>query len=73
MLSRVSFAEPTLKRGPWLSVHPHDQRIVLERCSYTGNGKSDSTTTEWLIYARDWKILTPPFGISAFGYRPRKP
>ena len=71
-LSRVSFAEPTTSRGPWLKLHPHDQRIVLERYSYTENRRSDVCTTEWLIYAKDWKILTPPFGISAWGYKPRR-
>ena len=71
MILRVSFAEPTRHRGPWLKAHPHDQRIVLERWSYSGNSRSDAATTEWLIWAKDWKILTPPFGISAFGYKPR--
>jgi hypothetical protein len=70
-LSRLSFVEPTKQRGPWLVEHPHDQRIVLERWSYTGNGRTDASTTEWLLYVKDWRILTPPFGISAFGYRPR--
>jgi hypothetical protein len=71
MISRLSFVEPTRARGRWLTEHPHDQRIVLERWSYTGNGRTDASTTEWLIYVKDWRILTPPFGISAFGYRPR--
>ena len=71
MISRLSFVEPTRQRGRWLQEHPHDQRIVLERWSYTGNGRTDASTTEWLIYVKDWRILTPPFGISAFGYRPR--
>jgi len=70
-ISRLSFVEPTRGRGPWLSSHPHDQRIVLERWSYTGNGRTDASTTEWLIFVKDWRILTPPFGVSAFGYRPR--
>lgn len=70
-LSRLSFVEPTKTRGPWLKEHPHDQRIVLERWSYTGNGRTDASTTEWLIWVKDWRILTPPFGISAFGYRPK--
>jgi hypothetical protein len=68
-LSRVTFIEPVRARGPWFQAHPHDQRIVLERYSYTGDGRNDATTTEWLIYAKDWRILTPPFGISAFGYK----
>jgi hypothetical protein len=71
-LSRLSFAEPTGARGPWLKEHPHDQRIVLERWSYTGTGRTDSNTTEWLVWVKDWRILTPPFGISAFGYKPKR-
>jgi hypothetical protein len=70
-LSRVTFIEPTRRRGPWFADHPHDQRIVLERHSYTGDGHNDACTTEWLIYTKDWRILTPPFGVSAFGYKPR--
>ena len=71
MISRLSFVEPTRQRGLWLQEHPHDQRIVLSGGLYTGNGRTDASTTEWLIYVKDWRILTPPFGISAFGYRPR--
>jgi hypothetical protein len=70
-LARQSFTEPTKARGPWLKAHPHDQRIVLERWSYTGNGRTDASTTEWLIWTKDWRILTPPFGISAYGYKPK--
>jgi len=70
-LSRVTFIEPTRVRGPWLVQHPHDQRIVLERYSYTGDGRNDACTTEWLIFVKDWRILTPPFGISAHGYKPQ--
>ena len=69
-LTRLSFSEPTKARGAFLRTHPHDQRIVLPRHSYTGNGRSDSVTTEWLVFARDWRILTPPFGICAHGYKP---
>lgn len=68
-MSRVSFCEPTHTRGPWLSTHPYDKRITLERHSFTGNGHTDSATTDWLVWS---KIpLTGPFGISAFNYRPR--
>jgi hypothetical protein len=70
-LSRLSFIEPTHARGQWLKEHAHDQRIVLERWSYTGNGRTDASTTEWLVYVKDWRILTPPFGISAYGYKPK--
>ncbi len=66
-MSRVSFAEPTKDRGPWLAQHPYQKRITLERHSFTGNGSTDSATTDWLVWA---KIpLVGPFGISAYGYR----
>lgn len=67
-MSRISFTEPTKERGPWLSTYPYDKRITLERHSFTGNGHTDSATTDWLVWS---KIpLAGPFGISAFGYRP---
>lgn len=66
-MARVSYAEPTKDRGPWLSTHPYDKRITLERHSFTGNGKTDSATTDWLVWAK--RPIAGPFGISAFGYR----
>lgn len=80
-MSRVSFAEPTdatqhqgkpcSPRGPWLSAHPYAKRITLERYSFTGNGKSDSATTDWLVWAKPGIVIAPPFGVSAYGYRNR--
>lgn len=67
-MARVSFTEPTRNRGPWLKDHPYQKRITLERHSFTGNGKTDSATTDWLIWAK--QPLQGPFGISAYGYRP---
>jgi len=69
-MSRVSFAEPTKDRGPWLAAHPYAKRITLERYSFTGNGKSDSATTDWLVWVKPGVVLAPPFGVSAYGYRP---
>jgi hypothetical protein len=66
-MARVSYAEPTKDRGPWLSAHPYQKRITLERHSFTGNGSTDSATTDWLVWAK--VPISPPFGISAFGYR----
>lgn len=66
-MARVSFCEPTKERGPWLSEHPYDKRITLERHSFTGNGSTDSATTDWLVWSK--LPLSGPFGISAFGYR----
>jgi hypothetical protein len=66
-MSRVSFCEPTKDRGPWLSEHPYQKRITLERHSFTGNGSTDSATTDWLVWAK--YPLRPPFGVSAYSYR----
>jgi len=66
-MARVSYCEPTKDRGPWLRDHPYDKRITLERHSFTGNGKTDSTTTDWLVWAK--VPIAGPFGISAYGYR----
>jgi hypothetical protein len=80
LMTRVSFPEGThgrrsrrpqpTPRGPWLSTHPRQQQIVLERYSFTGDGSSDSATTEWLVWS---KIpLGQPGGHTAFGYKPRR-
>lgn len=62
MIQRLSFLEPTAAdnparkqypRGPFLAEHPPDRMIVLPRYSYTGNGKSDSVTTAWMIWFTD--------------------
>jgi hypothetical protein len=66
-MARVSFCEPVKARGPWLKEHPYQKRITLERYSFTGNGKSDSTTTDWLVWAK--VPIAGPFGISAYGYK----
>jgi hypothetical protein len=66
-MSRVSFMEPTKDRGPWLAKHPCDKRITLERHSFTANGKTDSATTDWLVWSK--LPLCGPFGVSASGYR----
>ncbi len=66
-MARVSYAEPTKDRGPWLAEHPYQKRITLERHSFTGNGQTDSATTDWLIWAK--VPIAGPFGISAYGYR----
>jgi len=55
MLLRLSFLEPTAKvnpRGPWLAECPPSRLIVLPRCSYTGDGRTDSVTTAWMIWLR---------------------
>lgn len=66
-MARVSYAEPTKDRGPWLAENPYQKRITLERHSFTGNGSTDSATTDWLVWSR--VPLVGPFGVSAYGYR----
>lgn len=39
-------------RGPWLEAHPLTRELVMPRYSFTGNGKSDSVTTAWMIWSR---------------------
>jgi hypothetical protein len=55
-------------RGAWLAAHPRIKQIALERYSFTGNGKSDAATTEWLVFAK--VPVANPGGHTAFGYKP---
>lgn len=50
MLLRLSFLEPTKKRGQLLSMLPPHGVIVLPRISFTGDGKTDSVTCAWMIW-----------------------
>jgi hypothetical protein len=50
MLLRLSFLEPTEDRGPWLAEHSPTHLIVCPRISFTGDGKTDSVTTAWLVW-----------------------
>jgi hypothetical protein len=55
MMLRISFKEPTAKvnpRGPFLEQHPLARELVMPRHSFTGNGKSDSATTAWMIWSK---------------------
>ena len=49
-LLRLSFVEPTNERGDWLEKNPPTGRITLPRYSFTGDGRSDSVTAEWMIW-----------------------
>jgi hypothetical protein len=62
MFLRLSFLEPTEARGGFLSANPPRQLLVLPRISFTGDGKTDSTTTAWFIWddAVECKIRTIP-------------
>ncbi len=75
LMSRISFVEPTGTkkkpgRGPWLAAHPRIKQIVLQRYSFTGNGASDSATTEWLVWAKPGIEIANPGCHSAYGYKP---
>ena len=50
MLLRLSYLEPCQNRAEWLAAHPLTKLIVLPRISFTGNGKSDSCTTAWMVW-----------------------
>lgn len=66
-LSRISYVEPTQERGAWLANHPRQLQVALERYSFTGNGKSDNATCEWLVWS---KIpLQHTGGYTAYGYK----
>lgn len=67
LMSRISFPEGTRERGPWLAEHPRAKHITLERYSFSGNGKSDSATTEWLVWAK--VPIQNPGGYTAYGYK----
>ena len=70
MMLRISFREPTAKvhpRGPFLQAHPISRLLTLPRCSFTGNGKTDSATTEWAIWlTRPLRANEPPV-LSLYG------
>jgi hypothetical protein len=51
MLGRMSWLEPTKEREALWVASPPDGLIVLPRCSYTANGKTDSVTTAWYVWA----------------------
>jgi hypothetical protein len=66
-LTRISFVEATRDRGPWLATHPRQLQVALERYSFTGDGKSDLATCEWLVWS---KIpLSNRGGYTAYGYK----
>lgn len=55
-LLRLSFMEPTEERGEWLEKNPPTGRITLPRYSFTNNGKTDSVTSEWMIWLKDKSV-----------------
>lgn len=62
MMVRISFREPTAHinpRGPFLEANPISRALTLPRYSFTGNNKSDTATTEWLIWTATPTHLPP--------------
>jgi hypothetical protein len=57
MLLRLSYLEPCENRGAWLAKFPPSKLIVLERISFTGDGKTDNVTCAWMVWSK-----TPLFG-----------
>lgn len=52
LLLRLSWLEPTEDRGPWLREHPPTRVIVMPRYDYRRNGKTDSVTSAWMLWAK---------------------
>lgn len=57
MLVRLSFLEPTMERDAWLPDNEPDLIIVTPRFSFTRNNKTDSVTTQWVVW---YNTLSPP-------------
>lgn len=57
MLLRLTYMEPTRKRAQLLkSMAPYMSHLIVfsqPRPSFTGNGRTDSTTTAWFVWERD--------------------
>jgi len=54
-LLRLTFLEPTYERGEFLKSNPPTKLIVLPRCSFTEDGKTDSVTCAWMIWDNDYE------------------
>lgn len=52
MLLRLSYLEPCGERAEWLAEHPPTAALVLPRISFTGDGKTDSTTCAWFVWEK---------------------
>ncbi|MCP4424428.1 MAG: hypothetical protein GY803_08060 [Chloroflexi bacterium] len=61
-LLRLTFLEPSGKRsdyrGDWLNAHADQMSHLIvfgqPRPSFTGNGKTDSVTTAWMVWQKEW-------------------
>jgi len=61
-LLRLSYLEPTQRRGEWLQSHSSKltNLIILgqPRPSFTGNNKTDSCTVAWMVWRKDARTDT---------------
>lgn len=57
-LVRLTFLEPTLKRGSWFRAHQHRLSHMTifgsPRPSFTCDGKTDTATVCWLVWQKDF-------------------
>lgn len=68
-LLRLTYLEPAQNRFVWLDDHADCMTNLIifgqPRPSFTGDGKTDSVTTAWMVWQRDfsWRRLgvSPPF------------
>lgn len=70
LMLRISWLEPTKDRkkhprGPYLQRNPPNKMLIMPRYSFTGNGRSDSVTTAWMIWSR--QPLPGPSIICCYG------
>ena len=61
LLLRLSWLEPTDDRGPWLKLHPPTRQITLPRYDWRGDGRTDSVTSAWFLWAKQAWLCTPGF------------
>lgn len=61
LLLRLSFLEPSLDRGEWLTMHPPDLVIVCPRVSFTDDGQTDSVTCAWMVWQGQRSIFHIPY------------
>lgn len=59
MFLRVTFMEPTKKRGNWLANHPPSKIIHVPRISFTGDRNNDSVHCAWLIWYKGYTPKVP--------------
>lgn len=58
-LLRLSYLEPAKNRAEWLEAHENNMSNLIvfgqPRPSFTDNGKTDTCTTAWMVWKKDWK------------------